>query len=134
MVLNRDGTVEKVGVVRMSGYLPFDAAAVDVVYSAGPYPDPPREIRSPDGKIYLQWTFHRDERQCTPAYARPVILAESPNANRPGASTIPRPPARRRTRRSPPHRRPPPRGARARAAPDACGGSTTAATRPACSG
>jgi outer membrane biosynthesis protein TonB len=81
MVLNRDGTVEKVGVVRMSGYLPFDAAAVDVVYSAGPYPDPPREIRSPDGKIYL---FHRDERQCTPAYARPVILAESPNANRPG--------------------------------------------------
>jgi TonB family protein len=84
MVLNRDGTVEKVGVVRMSGYLPFDAAAVDVVYSAGPYPDPPREIRSPDGKIYLQWTFHRDERQCTPAYARPVILAESPNANRPG--------------------------------------------------
>jgi len=84
MVLNRDGTVQKVGVVRMSGYLPFDAAAVDVVYSAGPYPDPPREIRSPDGKIYLQWTFHRDERQCTPAYARPVILAESPNANKPG--------------------------------------------------
>jgi TonB family protein len=89
MVLNRDGTVEKVGVVRMSGYLPFDAAAVDVVYSAGPYPDPPREIRSPDGKIYLQWTFHRDERQCTPAYARPVILAESPNANKPGHSDNP---------------------------------------------
>ena len=104
MVLNRDGTVEKVGVVRMSGYLPFDAAAVDVVYSAGPYPDPPREIRSPDGKIYLQWTFHRDERQCTPAYARPVILAESPNANKPGRVDNPEP----RRRRTAPVTAPPP--------------------------
>ena len=133
MVLNRDGTVQKVGVVRMSGYLPFDAAAVDVIYSAGPYPDPPREIRSPDGKIYLQWTFHRDERQCTPAYARPVILAESPNANKPGHSDNPdAPPARsagdRTTaacRRAGQHRR--------GLAPDVCGDSTTTATGPACS-
>ncbi len=64
VVLNADGTVYRVGIVRASGYLPFDAAALDVVYSAGPYAEPPREIRSGNGKIYLHWTFHRDERAC----------------------------------------------------------------------
>ena len=57
IVLNRDGTVSKVTLVRASKYLPFEAAAIDVVYSAGPYPDPPREIRSGNGKIYVHWSF-----------------------------------------------------------------------------
>ena len=35
MVLNRDGTVDKVTRRAPSGYLPFDAAAIDVVYNAG---------------------------------------------------------------------------------------------------
>lgn len=83
LVLNRDGTVDKVTPVRTSGYLPFDAAAIDVVYSAGPYPDPPREIRSPNGKIYVHWTFHRDERQCTPAYTQYFILADAPDRGGP---------------------------------------------------
>ena len=50
--------------VRASGLLEYDVAAVDVAYSAGPYPDPPREIRSANGKIYVHWHFYRDERQC----------------------------------------------------------------------
>jgi TonB family protein len=79
-VINRDGTIDKVTIVRTSGYLGFDAAAIDVLYTAGPFPDPPREIRSPDGKIYVHWTFHRDERQCTPAYTQYFILAEKPHA------------------------------------------------------
>jgi TonB family protein len=64
LVLNRDGTVEKVTVVQSSGYLPYDAAAIDVAYTAGPYPDPPKAIRSPNGKIYVHWRFYRDDRQC----------------------------------------------------------------------
>jgi TonB family protein len=64
LVLNRDGTVDKVVVVQSSGYLPYDAVAIDVAYSAGPYPDPPKAIRSPNGKIYVHWRFYRDERQC----------------------------------------------------------------------
>src|SRR4029453_9682626 len=34
IVLNGDGTVDKVTVIRPSGYLPYDVAAIDVVYSA----------------------------------------------------------------------------------------------------
>ena len=83
-VINRDGTIDKVTIVRTSGYLGFDAAAIDVLYTAGPFPDPPREIRSPDGKIYVHWTFHRDERQCTPAYTQYFILAEKPHARERG--------------------------------------------------
>ena len=79
MVLNRDGTVDKITMVRSSGYLPYDAAAIDVAYSAGPYPDPPREIRSPNGKIYVHWNFFRDERQCTPAFTDYFII-DSPGA------------------------------------------------------
>ncbi|HXU03491.1 MAG TPA: TonB C-terminal domain-containing protein [Polyangia bacterium] len=84
-VLNRDGTIDKVAIVRTSGYLAFDAAAIDVLYTSGPFPDPPREIRSPDGKIYVHWTFHRDDRQCTPAFTQYFILAEKPHPREKGA-------------------------------------------------
>ena len=84
-VLNRDGTIDKVTIVRSSGYMAFDAAAIDVLYTSGPFPDPPREIRSPDGKIYVHWTFHRDDRQCTPAFTQYFILAENPHPKEKGA-------------------------------------------------
>jgi TonB family protein len=84
MVLNRDGTIDKVTIVRTSGYLPYDAAAIDVAYTAGPYPDPPREIRSANGKIYVHWHFFRDGRQCTPAFTDYYILDNhEPGADRP---------------------------------------------------
>ena len=95
-MLNGDGTVDKVTVIRPSGYLPFDVAAIDVVYSAGPYADPPRAIRSRNGKIYVHWTFHRDERQCATSGVDYFILdnppaggdiGESEPAWRPGCPT-----------------------------------------------
>jgi len=78
MVLNRDGTLDKVTVVRASGYLPFDAAAIDVAFNAGPYPDPPKAIRSANGKIYVHWQFHRDERQCATSGVDYFILDNPP--------------------------------------------------------
>ncbi len=78
IVLNGDGTVDKVTVIRPSGYLPYDVAAIDVVYSAGPYADPPRAIRSRNGKIYVHWTFHRDERQCATSGVDYYILDNPP--------------------------------------------------------
>jgi len=78
MVLNRDGTIDKVTVVRASGYLAFDAAAIDVAFNAGPYPDPPRQIRSANGKIYVHWQFHRDERQCATSGVDYFILDNPP--------------------------------------------------------
>ncbi|MEP6652632.1 MAG: TonB family protein [Myxococcales bacterium] len=76
--LNRDGTVSKVSMVRPSKYLPFDAAAVDVVLTAGPYPEPPREIRSGNGKVYVHWSFFRDGHQCATSGVDYFILDNGP--------------------------------------------------------
>ncbi len=92
IVLNGDGTVDRVGVVRGSGLTAYDVAAVDVVYSAGPYPDPPRAIRSGNGKVYLHWHFYRDDRQCGPAGADPYILENaSADADKTSVLDVPRP-------------------------------------------
>ena len=78
LVLNGDGTIDNVKVIKASGYLPYDAAAIDVAYSAGPYPDPPREIRSKNGKIYVHWRFYRDARQCATSGVDYYILDNPP--------------------------------------------------------
>lgn len=92
IVLNGDGTVDRVGVVKPSGLTAYDVAAVDVVYSAGPYPDPPRAIRSANGKIYLHWHFYRDGRQCNPYGADPYILENTQaGADKTTALDVPRP-------------------------------------------
>jgi TonB family protein len=92
MVLNRDGTLDKVTVVRASGYLPFDAAAIDTAYNAGPYPDPPRAIRSANGKIYVHWQFHRDERQCATSGVDYFIL-DNPPSGSDSAAAVPEAPS-----------------------------------------
>jgi TonB family protein len=78
MVLNGDGTIDNVKVIKTSGYMPYDAAAIDVAYTAGPYPDPPREIRSKNGKIYIHWRFYRDARQCATSGVDYFILDNPP--------------------------------------------------------
>jgi hypothetical protein len=78
IVLNGDGTVDNVTIVRGSGVLTFDVAGIDSVMSAGPFEKPPGEIVSGNGKVYLHWTFHRDERQCSPYFADPFILDNAP--------------------------------------------------------
>jgi TonB family protein len=74
MVLKDSGELESATVVRPSGYLPFDAAAWDVVQQAAPFPKPPEAIKSYDGKVYIDWVFHRDERQCGTDFVVPHIL------------------------------------------------------------
>ncbi len=76
--LNRNGTVSKVSMVRASKYLPFDAAAIDVVLNAAPYPEPPREIRSGNGKVYVHWSFFRDGHQCATSGVDYFILDNAP--------------------------------------------------------
>jgi outer membrane biosynthesis protein TonB len=78
IVLNGDGTIAKVTIIKASGIVQYDVAAIDAVYSAGPYADPPREIRSANGKIYIHWTFHRDERQCATSGVDYYILDNPP--------------------------------------------------------
>ncbi|ACY17731.1 energy transducer TonB [Haliangium ochraceum] len=78
IVVNSDGTVHKVNIVRNSGRLEFDVAAIDTVLTAGPYEPPPPAIRSPDGRAYVHWGFYRNYRQCGTFNAQPFILSEAP--------------------------------------------------------
>lgn len=81
IVLNQDGSIDKMTIVNPSGVLPFDVAALDVIDVAGPYESTPEKIRSADGKVYMHWSFHRDWRQCGTFGAEPFILS-SPGRNR----------------------------------------------------
>jgi TonB family protein len=74
IVLNKEGGVSKLGIVKPSGVTAFDIAALDAVQRASPFGPVPSAIVSPDGKVYLHWEFHRDETACTTAHARPFIL------------------------------------------------------------
>jgi TonB family protein len=78
VVIAPSGAVEKSSVVRPSGNLPFDVAAIDAVLSASPYEGTPRAIRSANGRVYLHWRFHRDQRQCGTFGVDPFILSTPP--------------------------------------------------------
>jgi TonB family protein len=74
IVLNRDGSVHRVGVVRSSGLSMFDYGAYNAVMRGQPYPVAPDEILSGDGRIYMHWDFHRQQPYCHQSHARPYIL------------------------------------------------------------
>jgi TonB family protein len=93
IVLAGDGTVDKVTIIKPSGELRFDVSAIDTVYNAGPYPEPPPAIRSRNGKIYVHWSFHRDERQCATSGVDYYIL-DNPPADRPNDAMSSAPPPR----------------------------------------
>jgi TonB family protein len=87
IVLNSDGTIDKVTIVKSSGYLAYDTAAIDTAFTAGPYPEPPREIRSANGKIYVHWRFYRDGRQCATSGVDYFILNNPPaNGDKPAVA------------------------------------------------
>lgn len=88
IVLEADGTLAAVGVVRSSGQILFDYAAYAAVKRGAPYPVAPAEIKSSDGRIYLQWDFKRDPMACHQLHARPFILEGLPAPTR-GRDVIP---------------------------------------------
>ena len=80
IILNRDGSVHRVGVARSSGLLPFDFGAFNSVLRAQPYPQAPSSILSGDGRVYLHWGFYRNHRQCGTFNAEPYILPRPPGS------------------------------------------------------
>lgn len=91
IVLNSDGTLDKLRTVRFSGNTQFDNAAREIVRNAGPFPQPPREILSGNGKVYIHWAFHRDERACGTFGAEPFILDNAGQGERPDPNRAVRP-------------------------------------------
>ncbi len=84
IVLDRDGRIDKMMTVRLSGNTAFDQAAQQSVHAAGPYPIPPEEIRSGNGKVYMHWAFHRDQRACGTFGAQPFIIDNAGHRDRRG--------------------------------------------------
>ncbi len=84
IVLNRDGTIHEVGVVRQSGQILFDHGAFAAVHAGAPYPTAPDAILSGDGRVYLRWTFKRAEPFCLHTQAERYILDNAPSDAAPG--------------------------------------------------
>ncbi|QQR89149.1 MAG: TonB C-terminal domain-containing protein [Myxococcales bacterium] len=78
IIITQDGTIDRVGVVETSGFLPFDYGAFNAVMRGQPYPSAPQSILSGDGRVYLHWAFYRNERQCGTFNAEPYILPNPP--------------------------------------------------------
>ena len=64
IVLDGEGSVDKISMVRTSGNTGFDVAAISAVYDAAPFPTPPSAILSGNGKVYIHWKFHRNGDAC----------------------------------------------------------------------
>ncbi|MCA9603933.1 MAG: TonB C-terminal domain-containing protein, partial [Myxococcales bacterium] len=83
IILNRNGTIHRVGVVSPSGLLAFDYGAWAAVMRGQPYPEAPPQILSGDGRVYFHWGFYRNERQCGTFNAEPYILPNPPGSPAP---------------------------------------------------
>jgi TonB family protein len=78
IVLAADGRVTRMGVVRSSGVLAFDIAALDSVDRAQPFNPPPSDIVSTDGSVHLHWEFRRAaEYACSTLGVRPFLIEPS---------------------------------------------------------
>lgn len=65
IVIDADsGEVVETGRAQPSGNEFFDAQALMIAQGLPDQPDPPESIISPDGQVYIHWTFWRDQRQC----------------------------------------------------------------------
>ena len=60
----KTGKFTSVNIVKSSGELMFDAEAIDTSWAVGKRPNPPKQIVSPNGNVYIHWNFWRDGRQC----------------------------------------------------------------------
>jgi TonB family protein len=75
IVLDREGKISRLGVVKPSGVTAFDIAALESVHRTQPFGSPPTEIVSPDGFVYLHWEFYRNPQYaCATYFAHPFIL------------------------------------------------------------
>ncbi|MCB9572398.1 MAG: TonB family protein [Kofleriaceae bacterium] len=69
IVIDGDGQVASVTLIRPSGNDDFDGVARDVAAEAAPFPPPPKALISDDDHAYVTWLFARDRRQAGVATA-----------------------------------------------------------------
>lgn len=76
LAVSEDGKVADVQIVSSSGIQTYDAEAIRIAWESGPKEPVPETMLSPDGRAYLHWTFHRDQRQCGTFGVEVFILNE----------------------------------------------------------
>ena len=74
VVVDSDGRVERASIVRSSGLAAYDELAAKAFHDTGPFPAPPSELKSADGKAHLHWNLHRDENACGTWLLDPYLL------------------------------------------------------------
>ncbi|HEY8428903.1 MAG TPA: hypothetical protein VIL20_11035 [Sandaracinaceae bacterium] len=109
IAIDANGRVARIGVVATSGDILFDYGAYNSVMTAQPFEATPEAIRSPDGLVYLHWSFYANERRCGTMNAEAYILARAPEGP---ARDLPVPNAGSIFRPSPEERETPDRSAR----------------------
>jgi TonB family protein len=73
------GKVRKFGVARRSEVVDFDAMALDAIKEAQPFEPAPERLVSPDGSVYVRWTFRRDSNEgCSVRDAKGFVLKKAP--------------------------------------------------------
>jgi hypothetical protein len=83
IVFNRDGSVHRIGVIKSSGFIPFDYGTFEAVMRGQPYPEAPQQILSGDGRVYVHWGFYRNARLCGTFNVKPFILPHPPGMPQP---------------------------------------------------
>lgn len=75
VVIDAQGAIVRMGMVRSSGVAAFDVGALRSFEAAAPYSVPPSAVRSVDGNFYVHWTVHRDpDKACSTFFARPFTV------------------------------------------------------------
>ncbi|MFK7987028.1 MAG: TonB family protein [Sandaracinaceae bacterium] len=82
LAIDAEGRVDHVSVMATSGDTMFDLGAFEAVMGAQPFSPTPENIRSPDGLVYVHWSFYRNQRQCGTFNAQMYILANAPTRRR----------------------------------------------------
>jgi protein TonB len=57
VLMDNDGNIKSIDVVKSSGVAIIDSAAVEAFHKAGPFPNPPTGMVDDDGSVRLQWEF-----------------------------------------------------------------------------
>lgn len=71
------GAIDRIGITKQSGTTAFEVGVMAAIEDALPFAPAPKEIWSYDGKVYMDWSFHRDPKMaCSLMETRPTILAK----------------------------------------------------------
>jgi protein TonB len=86
IILNPQGSLQKIQVLDGSGVRDLDDAAIDAFRAAEPFPNPPKGIVDPDGTIKIRWDFVLESAQYLPKESSPQRVYSSQTQNYPYTS------------------------------------------------